>query len=387
MTDKVEEKSAEEVLADVVKTEVAAVAETKADKADLEGLAQKSDIPSVDGFVKSEELEVLATKLDEMSATIAAAPAINKGVAMDDGYFKWDGELDLNGQGNRFNKTAIDVVKAFDGTTNITGAPTASQRLYYAMQQMNPFRGVSTIMPTSATAVNLPQVTGITAQAEASVPSSINTGTGHGGDLANATVVPQNWVSRTAFSDQSVADLPSLDMMIGAFMGQQIAVAEAVDMVGQLDGAAFPASNVVNIAGGNIGALDVTQMADLVGSLSSAYKPNARFMMSREALQQLRTVDQSGTGSDLLIDPSNGNFRFWGYEVMVNDHLDDGTAVGDHPIYFGDFRAGTILVSRKEMSISRHEDTIPGAMYYYGNLRSRGVIWDVNALTRINVAA
>ena len=387
MTDKVEEKSAEEVLADVVKTEVAAVAETKADKADLEGLAKSEDISSVEGFVKSEQLDELKSKLDEMSATMAAAPAINKGVAMDDGYFKWDGELDLNGQGNRFNKTAIDVIKAFDGTTNITGAPTASQRLYYAMQQMNPFRGVSTIMPTSATAVNLPQVTGITAQAEAAIPSSINTSTGHGGDIANATVVPQNWTSRTAFSDQSVADLPSLDMMVGAFMGQQIAVAEAVDMVSQLDTPAFPASNVVNLAGGNLDDLGVASMADLVASLSSAYKPNARFMMSREALQRLRQTPQAGTGSDLLVPADNGNFSFWGFPIIVNDHMSDGAAVGDHPIYFGDFRAGTILVSRKEMSISRHEDTIPGAMYYYGNMRSRGVLWDVNALTRLNITA
>ena len=138
---------------------------------------------------------------------------------MDDGFFKWDGELALDGRSQTVNKTSVDVTKAFDGTTNITGAPTASQRLFYRMQQMNPFRGLSTIYPTSATAVNLPSVTGITAQNEASIPSSINTGTGHGGGLANATVIPQNWTSRTAFSDQSVADLPSLDMMIGAFMG------------------------------------------------------------------------------------------------------------------------------------------------------------------------
>ena len=385
MTDKVEEKSAEEVLADVVKTEVAAVAETKADKADLEGLAKSEDIPSVEGFVKSEQLDELKSKLDEMSATMAAAPAINKGVAMDDGYFKWDGELDLNGQGNRFNKTAIDVIKAFDGTTNITGAPTASQRLYYAMQQMNPFRGVSTIMPTSATAVNLPQVTGITAQAEAAIPSSINTSTGHGGDIANATVVPQNWTSRTAFSDQSVADLPSLDMMVGAFMGQQIGIAEAVDMVSQLDGN----TDVAEVNTGEAAAMpsDIGPWADLVASLSSAYKPNAYFVMSRMALASLRTLSQGGAGSDLVIDPGTGDFMLWGYRIVVNDHMDAGNAAGQNPVYFGDFAMGTTIVSRKEMSISRHEDTIPGAMYYYGNMRSRGVVWDPSALRRFNVAA
>ena len=32
------------------------------------------------------------------------------------------------------------------------------------------------------------------------------------------------------------------------------------------------------------------------------------------------------------------------------------------------------------MSISRHEDTIPGGVYYYGNMRSRGVVWDGQAI-------
>ena len=385
MTDKVEEKSAEEVLADVVKTEVAAVAETKADKADLEGFAKSEDIPSVEGFVKSEQLDELKSKLDEMSATMAAAPAINKGVAMDDGYFKWDGELALEGRGeSHFNKAHIDVTKEFTPANNITGAPTASQRLYYAMQQMNPFRGVSTIMPTSATAVNLPQVTGITAQVETNVPTSINTGTGHGGGLASATIIPQNWVSRTAFSDSSVADLPSLDMMIGAFMGQQIGVVEAQD---QLTGMASQSVGEVNTGEATALPTSIGPWADLVADLSSAYKPNAMFMMSREALRSLRALPQAGTGSDLVINPSTGNFMLWGYSIVINDHMDPGDAAGDNPVYFGDFRQGTIIVSRKEMTLSRHEDTLPGSMYYYGNMRSRGVAWDTNALRRFNVAA
>ena len=304
---------------------------------------------------------------------------------MDDTLFKWDGELALEGRGDsHFNKTSVDVTKQFTSTTQITGAPTASQRLYYAMQQMNPFRGLSTIYPVSATAVNLPQVTGITAQVEANVPNSINTSTGHGGNLSSVTVVPQNWVSRTAFSDQSVADLPSLDMMIGAFMGQQIAVAEAVDMISQLDGA-----TVAEVNTGEATALptSIEPWADLVASLSSAYKPGARFVMSREALRSLRALPQAGTGSDLVIDPSSGMFRLWGYEIVINDHMDPGAVAGQNPVYFGDFSMGTTIISRKEMSISRHEDTIPGAMYYYGNLRSRGVVWDANALRRFNVSA
>ena len=372
---------------DAVKTATEDFVKTEALEAAVAGI----EVPSVEGLVKSEELaearaETAEVKkqMETLAATVAAAPAVIKGEAMEDGFFKWDGELSLSGNGG-VNKTSVDVTKAFDGTTNITGAPTASQRLFYRMQQMNPFRGLSTLFPTSATAVNLPSVTGITAQAEASIPSSINTGTGHGGGLANATVIPQNWTSRTAFSDQSVADLPSLDMMVGAFMGQQIGIAEAVDMVSQLDGN----TDVAEVNTGEAAAMpsDIGPWADLVASLSSAYKPNAYFVMSRMALASLRTLSQGGAGSDLVIDPGTGDFMLWGYRIVVNDHMDAGNAAGQNPVYFGDFAMGTTIVSRKEMSISRHEDTIPGAMYYYGNMRSRGVVWDPSALRRFNVAA
>ena len=375
---------------DAVKTatEGFAKAEALAEKAD------KADIPSVDGFLKAEDLdelksanEELKSKVEEMSATIAAAPAVNKGVEMDDGFFKWDGELSLDGRGGVHNKTSIDLTKADTNTTNITGAPTASQRVFFGMLQMNPFRGYSTIMPTSATAVNLPQVSNITAQAETAVPDSINLGTvpPHGGALSSAPVIPQNWVSRTAFTDQAVADLPSLDMMVGAFQAQQIAVAEAVDMVAQLDGN----SNVTEVNTGAAAGLpaDIGPWTDLMASLSSAYLPGAMWWMSRQAYAHLRSTTQGGSGSDLLFDPASGKNLFLGYPVMINDHLDAGTVAGQNPVYFGDFRAGTVIVSRKEMSISRHEDTIPGALYYYGNLRSRGVVWDPNALARFNVGA
>ena len=361
----------------------------------LEGKADKADIPSVEGFIKAEDLdelksanEELKSQLESLSATVAAAPAVNKGVDMDDSFFKWDGELSLEGRGNSsFNKTSIDLTKAFTSTTNITGAPTASQRVFYGMLQMNPFRGASTIMPTSATAVNLPQVSNITAQVETAVPNSIDIGTvpPHGGAITSVQVIPQNWVSRTAFSDQSVADLPSLDMMVGAFQAQQIAVAEAVDMVAQLDGNA----NVTEVNTGAAAGLpaDIGPWTDLMASLSSAYLPNAMWWMSRQAYAHLRSTTQGGAGSDLLYDAGLGKNMFLGYPVMINDHLDAGNVAGQNPVYFGDFRAGTVIVSRKEMSISRHEDTIPGALYYYGNLRSRGVVWDPNALARFNVAA
>ena len=378
MTDKVE-KTAEEVLADVVKSEVAVVAETKADKSDLEGFAKSADIPSVEGLVKSEELEelkaavvALTEKNETLEATVKSAPSIIKGDTMSDFEFSYEkgGDIDLSGEFH----------KSYDVQANVAGAPTGAAAVYHAMVQMNPWRGVSTVMPSTATAVNLPQVSDITAAAENTVPAAPT----YNGDVTSATVVAQNWVSRARFSDASIADLPTLGQMVGSMIGQQIARREAIDMATQLAGANFTAVNT-----GVAAALPTTiaPYADMMASLSSAYKPNAKWMMSREGLAHLRSLGQNGTGSDLVINPSNGNFMLWGYEIVVNDYVAPGTVAGQHSAYFGDFRQGTFIMSRKELTISRHPDTLPGADTFYGNMRSRGTAWDENALIVLNTAA
>ena len=248
----------------------------------------------------------------------------------------------------------------------------------------NPFRGVATIMPTGATAVNLPQLTSIAAAAEANIPNTINVGTGHPGDIASVQVVPQNWTSRTFFSDQSVEDLPGLDAMVASFMGQAIARAEAADMVSQMDG--NTAVGEVNTGQATALPTRIDEWADLMASLDSAYLDGAMWSMSRQAYATLRSTAQS-SGAELLFDAGIGKMTFLGYPILINDHLDAGSTAGDNPVYFGDHMSGLIIVNRREMNISRHEDTVPGGMYYYGNMRTRGLVWDANALVRFNVAA
>ena len=123
-----------------------------------------------------------------------------------------------------------------------------------------------------------------------------------------------------------------------------------------------------------------------MAALDSAYLDGAMWSMSRQAYAHLRSTSQA-SGAELLFDAGLGKMTFLGYPILVNDHLDAGTTAGDNPVYFGDHSAGLIIVNRREMNISRHEDTIPGGMYYYGNMRTRGLVWDANALVRFNVAA
>ena len=399
MSDQVEnvEKSAEEMLADVVKSTVAEA---------TEGFVKTDAVPSVEGFIKSEEvseivkaalepvqaeLEAVKTANEELEAVVKAAPAIvTKEAPVSD--IKFDGaDFDLSGRGSQVvAKAAIDFSKEFNkaelGTGSsavVEGSTVASQRLYHQMQQRNPFRAVSTVMPTSGGSVNLPQVTSVTAAVENTLVAGALT---DGGGISTVAVIPQNWVSRNIFSDQHAEDLPGLDNMVASFMAQAIARAEAADMVSQLD-----AGTVTEVNTGAASDLPdgIDEWADLQASLDSAYKPGAMWMMSRQAYAHLRSTTQGAQaqGGDLLFDAGLGVMSFLGSPIMINDHLDAGNAAGHNPVYYGDFAAGTIIVSRKEMNISRHEDTFPGGLYYYGNMRSRGVLWDANALVRFNVAA
>lgn len=388
------QKSAEEQLKDIVLGVTAEKAE-KAEVAELKSAVEAIEVPSLEGFVKQEALDALVAKMEAMKtenedlvAAVKSAPAIMKGDKVSE-YVKWEGE-GIN------VKTSLDFSefqKTFTGTGNaqISGSMTMAARVFHELAQMNPFRGVATVMPTSAGAVELPQVTNIDAVAEANSPVTIDatnpggsTPAHYRGTISNVTVVPQNWVGRESFSDQVIEDLPGLDPMIASFMGQSIARREAADMVAQLDGN----TSITEIHTGEAAAMPTTigPWADLVASLDSAYKMNAKFMLSRGALSSLRSLAQS-TGADLVIDPQTGNFKLWGFDMLVNDHLDTGNTANDNAVYFGDFSRGSIIVSRKEMNISRHEDTIPGSVYYYGNMRSRGVAWDTNALVRFSTEA
>ena len=107
------------------------------------------EVPSVEGFAKEEALAESAEKIksleaaiEELDAVVKAAPALitKKSPEMD--TWKWSGE--------GFNaKSDIDlkemITKQYTPTTQVTGEPTSTMRLYYALQQANALRGLSTI--------------------------------------------------------------------------------------------------------------------------------------------------------------------------------------------------------------------------------------------------
>ena len=369
-------------IAEVVKSHV----EDKADKAEMEAIktaVEAIEVPSVEGFAKEEALAESAEKIksleaaiEELDAVVKAAPALITKETPEMSTWKWDNE-------GFSAKSEIDlgaeITKQYVTTTQVTGEPTSTARLYYTLQQTNPFRPYSTVMPMNSSTMELPRVTSIGAAHEAAIPASINLATGTGGNLDTVQLITQNWTSRNYFSDQAVDDLPGLDNMVAGFMGQEIGVAEAVDMVGQIK-SAVNAAGFANRLSTTGGAVSLANFIDMRQGLSSAYVMNGKYMMSRPIYSELRTLSQSGSGSDLVWDPVMGNMTLFGHEVIVNDHMEDFGAANNLLAVFGDFSRATVIGNRKSMVVSRHEDTVPGGVYYYGNMRSRGQLWDPAAI-------
>ena len=347
-------------------------------------------------FAKQEEVQQISGKLDEIQGQINAAPAFIKDLNKKDLSLPWEkvsekeSKVVINLHSIKKSSDYLELVKQYNVTTGVAGEAQASAMVYFGMVQGNPFRGASFEMPMNSSVINLPELSGITAAHESAIPDTINTASGHGGTVTSKQLQAQNWTTRSKFSDSSIEDLVGLDSQIGRMIGQQLGSVEASDQVAQIKTAVNAGSNnIERVASGGATAFPTTinPWSSMMASLSTSYKPFAKWMMSREAMDSLRRLSQSGTGSPLVVDPSTGGFNLWGYPIIINDYLENASTGNNLLALFGDFSLGTIIGSRKEMIITRHEATIPGAYYYYGNMRSRGADWDRNALVALRAAA
>ena len=75
-----------------------------------------------------------------------------------------------------------------------------------------------------------------------------------------------------------------------------------------------------------------------------------------------------------------------GYPVEIDEGMDD-IGAGTHPIAFGDFRQGYVIVDRQGVRINRDELTVKGRVIFDVYKRVGGGAGDFNAIKFIKVAA
>lgn len=132
-----------------------------------------------------------------------------------------------------------------------------------------------------------------------------------------------------------------------------------------------------------------TALIKLVAALRRPYKGNAVFLMNSNTSVRLRTI-VDGQGRYLWAPTGNLiegiEHPLLGYRVEIDENMPD---IGEntHPIAFGDFRQGYVIVDRQGVRINRDELTVKGRVIFDVYKRVGGGAGDFNAIKFIKVAA
>lgn len=135
----------------------------------------------------------------------------------------------------------------------------------------------------------------------------------------------------------------------------------------------------------------VTACINIVAKLRKPYKANARWLMNSETATRLMgIVDANGrrlwapTGN--LIEGIE--HPLLGYPVEIDENMPSiSDGAGAHPIAFGDFRQGYVVVDRQGIRINKDEITVKGRVIFDVYKRVGGGAGDFNAIKFIKIAA
>lgn len=131
---------------------------------------------------------------------------------------------------------------------------------------------------------------------------------------------------------------------------------------------------------------DPDKFIDLVQSLKSGYRSNARWMMNKATTGIVMKL-KDGDGNYLwkMGDVQSGQpDRFLGYAIAESEQMPD-VAADDFPVAFGDFAAGYVLVDLVGFRLTRDEITTPGYVKWYARRRLGGTIRKSEAIKLLKV--
>lgn len=143
------------------------------------------------------------------------------------------------------------------------------------------------------------------------------------------------------------------------------------------------------VASGQAAALPTSAdtFFDLVYSLRSRYRANAKWVTSKLVLSSLRKYKD--TTGQYLWQPSLVSGQpdmFMGYPVVEAEDMPD-VAANAFSLAFGDFKEGYLIADRVGMRITRDEITSPGFVKFYVRKRVGGKIRNSQAIKLLKIAA
>jgi HK97 family phage major capsid protein len=344
-------------------TEAVEAAKALADKA---AAAVQAELESAKAV--SAELTI---KHEELEAKFAAMPTIQKEVTPMSNTFEKG--IITNGQGQEmFGKSYNTFAKSVATGSDVAGGRVDAQSPYFILEQRSIFRGEATVMNTTAGAIKLPNISGVSWAKENVV---IQDGSrSAGGSLASADLIVNNWTTENAISLPALEDIQDFDGMMVKLIAQKLAAAENAEAV-----AVLKAASITDVATGSAAALPtaaniVGKLNDMIASVGSAYLPTAKFYVSRA----LYSAIASSNNTTLNFDPATKLMTLSGYPVVVVDVLDAGNVANHVSGYFGAMDAALVMAARKTLDISRMDQTRPGSMTYFGDARFSFAGWDID---------
>ena len=405
-------KTEKDVAQELKKTVDAAI-DTKADKDALDGYIPREDFDKVFGELKDEaktlkrdldsakneldkslkesEVKMKAEIVEEMQAIAKAAPAVSAnndaGVFVDtpleDGSLVKRASIPLFRKAENVNTAATDIGQRVDSGSAI-----------YGLEQFNPFRMHSSVLAVTGGSIKLPSVDAINFASEATV----NTSRTQQGDVQTPiTVTIETWTASAQFSRPSLEDINGVREAINNIILQQYSVKQAEDMAAVLKTSANAAAatsiqkvetdaKTADVKASNVQGL----LVDVMSATDVAYRTNGVFMVSSAVYGALSKAEVS-TGGGLEFDPTSGITRLAGYPIYINSYLDASptttTAKTASSIvaYFGDFRRGSALCERTNLTVDEYDQTAPGFNTYFATGRFKSSHWDTKALTALAV--
>lgn len=135
------------------------------------------------------------------------------------------------------------------------------------------------------------------------------------------------------------------------------------------------------------------QLADalikLVATLRRPYKGNAVFLMNSNTAVRLRQIKDA---TDRYLWAPTGNLiegidhPLLGFRVEIDEFMPD-IASGEHPIAFGDFKQGYVIVDRQGIRVEQDSTTQKGKIIFDSYKRLGGGAGDFNAIKFLKISA
>jgi HK97 family phage major capsid protein len=356
---------------EAIKAQVETKFQGVAAKADLETMGQtKADLAAV-AEIKG-ALEALEAKFDAMPA-----PAIIKATRKEDTMNSVSEAFSKSFEATGKNHFDVEL-KAITQGRDVTGGATETFGLIGSIFNGNPIRQVASIMNTTSKAIDLPVRAG--SHAAQNAGATKNVADNGNASVGVTTLIVQTFNARADVTIEAVNDIPGFDQFWAQDMLAEVASIEAAEHATEL------ATMTAGVTAASATAVTFDEIVDLYYSIEPASRVGGAFMFSSEIMNQLRTLSNSGTGSELLFDPELGGFRLLGAPVYENGYM---AAPGVNAVTgaFGDWKRGLVIAQRAQASVGRYDQTVPGKYAYYAELRSGISNWDNSALKTLKMAA